>query len=288
MNIGIIGSGSVGTTLGLYFKDNKMLINGFYNNTLLSAQESAEITNTNIYDNLEKIILNDDLIMICVNDDSIKNIVNEIIDLKMDLSNKYFCHTSGVYSSNKLIELKELGATIASLHPVLSIPDKVSQVDSLSDAYFTFEGLGNNYKELKEFFDKLFNNLIEFKGDKGLYHAAACVTSNYLNTLLSKALDMYIKSGMSKVDALKIMEPLVMGSVKNFFNTPNKSLTGPIARGDSKTVKAHIESIKELDRDDLREMYSYLGMLTTKLAFENKYINKEDNDKILEVINNEK
>ena len=280
MKIGIIGAGRVGTTFALYLKNHKCEITGFYSLPIESSEESANIINSEVYKNISEVVDKSDLVLICVNDDSIRDIVNQITEL--NYHNKIFCHTSGVHSIEILESLHKNESSIMSLHPLLSIPDKVSQVDMLSGAFIIIEFKGNT--NVKNIIKDKFNNVIEFDGDKRLYHAAACITSNYLNTLLNIAHSTFKESGLNDDDTLKVMKPLIEGSINNFFQKgPDNSLTGPISRGDINTVNLHLNSL--FDFKELSHFYSCMGNETTELAYRNKYINKEKQDKLLEVLN---
>ena len=52
MNIGFIGAGRVGCSLGRYFIQNGFLISGYYSRSYESACLAAELTGTKPYENL--------------------------------------------------------------------------------------------------------------------------------------------------------------------------------------------------------------------------------------------
>ena len=67
-----------------------------------------------------------------------------------------------------------------------------------------------------------------------LYHAGAVVASNYLVTLYRAATQLFTAAGAPP----EALVPLMRRTIENGFD-----LTGPIARGDWKTVDAHLEEI---------------------------------------------
>ena len=89
--------------------------------------------------------------------------------------------------------------------------------------------------------------------DRVLYHAGAVVASNYLVTLYRSAARLLEAAG-APAEALI---PLMLRTIQNGFE-----LTGPIARGDWRTVEAHIEEI-ERRAPDLKPMYEALAAATT-------------------------
>jgi pantoate--beta-alanine ligase len=95
-------------------------------------------------------------------------------------------------------------------------------------------------------------------GDTGraAYHAGAAVASNYLVTL-RRAAGSLLEAAGAPPEAL---DPLMRGVIDNGFE-----LTGPIARGDWKTVARHLESIRA-ERPELEKLYLVLAEATARIA----------------------
>jgi predicted short-subunit dehydrogenase-like oxidoreductase (DUF2520 family) len=90
------------------------------------------------------------------------------------------------------------------------------------------------------------------EADRAAYHAGAAIASNYLVTLRRAARSLFESAG-APPDAL---DPLIRRTVDNAFE-----LTGPIERGDWKTVERHLEAIRA-ERPELEEAYRALAALT--------------------------
>lgn len=89
--------------------------------------------------------------------------------------------------------------------------------------------------------------------DRVLYHAGAVIASNYLVTLY-RAASRLLKEAGAPPEALV---PLMKRTIDNGFD-----LTGPIARGDLKTVEAHLAHVAERV-PELADMYRALASVTT-------------------------
>ena len=89
-----------------------------------------------------------------------------------------------------------------------------------------------------------------------LYHAGAVFVSNYLVTL-HRAASLLFESAGAPPEAL---DPLMHRTIDNRFE-----LTGPISRGDWKTVDAHREAIREA-QPELERLYETLAGATLELA----------------------
>ena len=90
--------------------------------------------------------------------------------------------------------------------------------------------------------------------DRTLYHAGAAIASNYLVTLFRAASQLFEDAGAPP----EALVPLMTRTIENGFE-----LTGPIERGDWKTVEAHREAIRKA-RPDLEPLYDVLAEATAR------------------------
>jgi predicted short-subunit dehydrogenase-like oxidoreductase (DUF2520 family) len=86
-----------------------------------------------------------------------------------------------------------------------------------------------------------------------VYHAGAVVASNYLVTLYRSAARLFEVAGAPP----EALIPLMRRTIDNGFE-----LTGPIARGDWRTVDAHLEEIARR-APELKPLYEVLAAATT-------------------------
>jgi len=92
--------------------------------------------------------------------------------------------------------------------------------------------------------------------DRTLYHAGAVFASNYLVTLQRAAALLFEDAGAPP----EALEPLMRRVIENGFE-----LTGPIARGDWRTVDAHRAAIRT-EQPDLEHLYETLAGATLAIA----------------------
>jgi len=108
---------------------------------------------------------------------------------------------------------------------------------------------------------------IELKaGDKVIYHASAVVACNYLVTLIKLAADLWQTFNIPRQQAIQALLPLIQGTIHNIdtVGIPN-CLTGPIARGDTGTIKKHLRALRK-SAPDLLSAYRELGLQTIPIA----------------------
>ncbi|MDO5524312.1 MAG: DUF2520 domain-containing protein [Bacteroidia bacterium] len=270
MKIAFIGAGHVSTALGLYFKNKGFEIQGYYSRNPKSAQKSAQLTGAHPYASPEKLINDSEMIWITTPDDQIENVVRHISNLPVpQKKDKLVVHASGVHSLSILNPLKEIGYQTACAHPLLAFSDAVSAQEKLNDVWFGIEESKEENPKLVDFFKKSGNKTVTIdSGKKIIYHAAACVLSNYLVTLLNASYQIFEKSGMPKDDIQKATRPLLQSVIDNLKNKNCKdALTGPIKRGDENTVRMHIESLSTF-MPEMKELYTLMGEETRKMLQE--------------------
>jgi predicted short-subunit dehydrogenase-like oxidoreductase (DUF2520 family) len=98
--------------------------------------------------------------------------------------------------------------------------------------------------------------------DRVAYHAAASIASNFLVTLEAAAERLAAGAGAPR----ELLVPLVRATVDNWAaNGPERALTGPIARGDERTVTRQREAVAER-APDLLDLFDALAAATHELA----------------------
>jgi predicted short-subunit dehydrogenase-like oxidoreductase (DUF2520 family) len=176
-------------------------------------------------------------------------------------------HFSGIHPA--AILLGEEGPLLHALaiHPLQSFADAVMGVRQLPGCPCSVEG----EEALLPLAEALATDLggIPFRittERKALYHAAACVASNYLVALVDTASEIMAACGFGREEAFHLLTPLLRGTGKNLSALgPELALTGPIARGDLRTVRKHLQALAELP-PDIQEIYRAMGRRTVALA----------------------
>ncbi len=269
--IGFIGAGKVGTAFGVYLKQNGFAIYGYYSRTLNSANSAAALTNSKAEKTLSGLVRHTDIIFITTNDDEIERVCNTLVEQDLLCKGKILVHMSGSSSSSILQSAKQKGCYTYSLHPLQSFADIHKAVQDLKHTVFSVEGDDDKIEVIESILNRMRNKYFRITAEqKALYHAAACMVSNYLVTLMEQGLSLFESIGIDKQEGYKALLPLIEGTIKNIDALgTEKALTGPIARGDSKTIKRHVKAMGEYSPESL-EFYRFMGMLTIELAVRSK------------------
>jgi len=166
---------------------------------------------------------------------------------------------------------------VASIHPLQSFADVEGAIRNIPGSTF---GITAD-DEIKEWAAQLVRNIggIPFfisEIDKPLYHAAACMASNYLTTLIHTVEEIYRSLGLSRDEAIRAFWPLVKGTLNNIENKGTVSaLTGPVSRGDVGTISKHLQALHDKTPNYL-PFYCAMGILTADLGIEKKTISEKE------------
>jgi len=153
------------------------------------------------------------------------------------------------------------------MHPLQSFASADHKTNPFQGITVSIEGEGPAVNTAKTMSTDLGGTVVTLLTEaKTLYHASAVVASNYLVTLLDLAIRLIEESGINRQDAFNLLKPLIEGTLSNIGKVGiQKALTGPIARGDIKTVEKHIEEIG-FKRPELLSLYKMLAFYTIDIA----------------------
>lgn len=278
MRIGFMGAGRAASAFGLYLIDKNQAVTGYYSRTSQSAQNAAHLTHTKAFGTLTQLLEASDCIGILTGDDQLEIAAAQLAEVLEQSSKqravKLFFHMSGSRTSEVLYPLKNLGHHCISLHPLQSLNDPVLARTLLRQCYFTVEGPSSPMAN--QLIAVLDGPVIGIKPEqKVLYHAAACMASNYLYTLAKEAQRAMTLAGFEPEAGLRALLPLMLGSLESLgTQMPEDALTGPIARGDAKTVASHLDALKS--EADLIQYYKQMGLATLQLASSKKLKNTSE------------
>ena len=297
INLCIIGAGRLGTTISRAFAGGEQCgiklkaVSSRTGKSLIRVKKALGEQAAGIYftkNNTEAASVAD-CVLICTPDDTIKRVCAEIFkEKKRNHSKKYYIiHFSGSKSLKVLDAARAAGAEVASVHPLKSFASIDEAIKTLPGTVFGLTYSSKKSREIAEKLVKCLGGEIIFVDDnkKPLYHAAACVASNYLVTLLDYAVRINQKIGINPQDSLKGLMNLAEGTLENIKRMGTaKSLTGPIARGDTGTIKEHMESFKKFFTDEEMLIYRIMGIETAKIAYRNKWLKEKILKELKEIL----
>lgn len=266
--VSIIGAGRVGLALALNlprdrFKVKQLIHRGVGLLPKLRHKLERDIEVVS-FDGLER--SSADILFLAVQDQYISSSADwasETFDAV-----RYAFHTSGALNSSELSGLRKVGASLGSVHPLVSISSVDRIVDVFNSVHFCLEGDDKAIAVADDIARSLGGLPFHIKSEfKTLYHAAAVTSCGHLVALLDVAFEMLGKCGLDEMQARRIMIPLVESTFGNLRDqTASDALTGTFARADVDTFAKHVAAINAHCSDEILEIYLLLGERALHLA----------------------
>ncbi|WP_136524932.1 Rossmann-like and DUF2520 domain-containing protein [Geomonas ferrireducens] len=264
----IIGCGAVGKTLGRLFHESGVLeLRDVLTRSEATARAAAAFIGAGRpvtgFAQLEPA----DLYLITSSDDAIAPCVRGLCASGALGAQALVCHVSGALGSEVLHPATQLGALVASVHPVKSFADPAAAVGDFAGTWCGVEGDRRAADQMGELFGAIGARVFSIDPRfKAIYHAGSVLACNCLTALLEVAVKAYGKGGLDRETALQVMEPLVRGTVENVFRSGTvAALTGPIARGDAAVVGRQLHALDEWD-PEVALVYRSLGAVALELS----------------------
>ncbi len=132
-------------------------------------------------------------------------------------------------------------------HPLMSFTHQLYDLQTYEKIFFIVE---NSNREFKEILPGLPNKHVGIAKDKKSYYHALCVLGGNFPVILWKKMLTEFESRLGL--PREAIWPYLDKVLEEFKRDPENSLTGPIARGDWKTIERNLESLKG---DNFRTVY---------------------------------
>ena len=260
--ISIIGTGRLGTSLAAALARRQFRIKAISDRDSSSARESRRIIGQGrVFSDNSRAAAAADIVFLCLPDDVLGGESAILASSDVDWVGKYVLHTSGLLTSAALSPLKKRGALIASAHPIQAFSSKRTAPSHFRGIFWGIEGSPKAVSIGAGIAMSLGGRILRLRaGQKPLYHAACVMASNYLVVILDQAAALLREAGVSGEKALRALYPLAEGTLQNVKSLDaSRALTGPIARGDARSVEAHLTALEPFPRVNLA--YRALGRL---------------------------
>jgi len=269
-NILFIGAGKIAASLISHLQKSGYNVKGILSRTEESAAKySSRFKIKNHSNNFNSITPGYKIFFLTVPDDQIIRVSKKLSKLKLNFKNSLFIHLSGTENLSALNSLKRKGAHTASFHIMQTFPSR--KIAKIKKSYAAIETESN---EAKKYLIKIAGDLkvIPFTlngKQKSAYHLAGVFAANFLTGNLFSTERIMSEAGIKSVSSNRVMNPIIQSTLNNIKKSgPEKSLSGPVNRGDINTVKKHIKILKEISKkndSDLSSKILYVNYLTQSL-----------------------
>jgi predicted short-subunit dehydrogenase-like oxidoreductase (DUF2520 family) len=183
------------------------------------------------------------VVWFCVPDAEIAQAA-QALALEIDWGKKVALHSSGALASDELGALRQRGAAVASVHPLMTFVR--DSRPSLAGVSFAIEGDGAALKVARRIVNDLGGRAYPIrKTDKAAYHAWGTFASPLFTALLTTTEQVAALAGVKPQEARRRMIPILRQTLANYaaFGAAG-AFSGPIVRGDVDTVKRHLRVLR--------------------------------------------
>jgi predicted short-subunit dehydrogenase-like oxidoreductase (DUF2520 family) len=154
-------------------------------------------------------------------------------------------HTSGAAGLAALAPLRRAGVSCGVFHPLQTVATPEQGVRVLEGVAFGISGDPDAVAWATDLATCVggWPLPVDERGFAA-YHAAAVLTSNAAVALVDAATTLMAQAGIDEAQALRALGPLGRTSIEQVFDAgPEATLTGPVVRGDTPTVRAHLDAL---------------------------------------------
>jgi len=277
LSVGVISAGRVGTAVGAALERAGHIVG----TCTAVSDASVERARTRLPESriapAHEVAAASELVVLAVPDTELDSLAAGLAATVPDWQGRIVLHTSGANGVAVLAPLARRGALCLAVHPAMTFTGDAADADRLGSACFGVTASDDVGMAIAQ------SLVLEIGGEpvvipeqsRILYHAALAHGSNHLVTLVrdaSAALTAALGPAAQKADGTitdepgapeRILAPLLTAALDNALRFGDRALTGPVARGDSAAVAAHLRAMAETD-PEAAESYRSLALRTAQ------------------------
>ena len=244
--VGIVGAGSVGTTLGASISRAGWPVTAVASRDRERRDRFCSLVpGARGFAEAPAMLDEVDLLILAVPDDAIAEVA---AGLRL-YSGQTLIHTSGLLGAEVLEPALAAGSHIGAFHPLVSFTSDLERsVADLKGATIAIEGDDSVIGLLADLAEAVGGVPVRLpRGTKPAYHAAAVLASGGLIALLDAIVALGAAAGLDERGSVAVYGRLMEQTLANARAIGvDAALTGPITRGDAGTVEAHLEALRRL------------------------------------------
>lgn len=215
-----------------------------------------------------------ELVLLAVPDDALRPLVTGLAATGAWRPGQWVAHTSGAHGIGVLDAAASRGALALAMHPAMTFAGRPEDLDRLDGAVFGV----TTQPELRPVAETL---VIEMGGEpvwipelaRPIYHAALTHSSNHLVTMVADAMELLSDAGVES--PARVLAPLTGAALDNTLRLGDAALTGPVSRGDVRTVREHVAVLRR-QSPDMLDSYRVMARRTADRAYATGRINDHE------------
>lgn len=214
--------------------------------------------------------------LIGTSDEQIEPAAKALSETSIDLSGSFVFHLCGRHGTGILAPLEDRGCEIAAIHPVRSLTHERLSLEDFEGTACVAEGSEEALRALHALFQSIGGVWLPVRDiERGLYHASVSIISNVTKAVAWKAQNWLVSAGLDPEMAVTVTQKLLSSTLEDVSRSgARQSITGPVVRGDSSTIEAHLKALATGHPEDV-DVYRVLARTVLELARERGDLNAE-------------
>ncbi|MDQ4116096.1 MAG: DUF2520 domain-containing protein [Actinomycetota bacterium] len=265
--VGVVSAGRVGAVLGAALAAAGHHVVATSGVSRASVKRAAELLPDVPLLPPDEVVAGADLVVLAVPDDVLPGLVRGLAAAGCFRPGQIVVHTAGARGVEVLDPAVEHGVLALALHPVMTFTGNSEDVQRLASCC-----IGVTAAQPDDAAWSVGEALVVEMGAepirvpevaRPLYHAALAHGANHLMTLVRDCVDLLEHAGVQPAE--RMIAPLLSAALDNALRHGDRALTGPVARGDTGTLRTHLDEITATD-PDLAVAYRALAARTAARA----------------------
>jgi predicted short-subunit dehydrogenase-like oxidoreductase (DUF2520 family) len=241
--VGVVSAGRVGAVLGAALARAGHTVVATSGVSKESVRRAEELLPGVALRPPDEVSRGADLVLLALPDDALAGTVRGLVATDAVRPGQIVVHTSGAHGVDVLAPVVAAGALPLALHPVMTFTGRAEDLERIVACCF-----GVTAADGDEAAWSVGEALVVEMGAepvrvpaaaRALYHTALTHGANHLITLVGESAELLRVAGVGAPE--RLLGPLLSAAMDNALRHGDRALTGPVARGDAGTVRAHLE-----------------------------------------------
>lgn len=254
----VVGPGRVGTTLAVALSRAGFRVVGAGGGSPSSRERfAARLAGVTTAADPAEVVPRAGTVVVATPDDVIGDVVTALAAADVFVAGQRVVHVAGSRGLDVLGRAAMAGCRVAACHPAQTVPSTRVDPDAFVGTAWAVTCAARDRPWAVDLVEAVGGDAHLLADDRRvLYHAGLTVGANAVGAAVAVARQLLMAADVD--DPAAFLGPLVRASVANVLADGASALTGPVVRGDTGTIAAHLERL-DADVPSLATAYRHLS-----------------------------